>query len=196
MVTGSFARFLDPIIKYKTPEDLRSQLKTCLWRNLASVREVKRPSGKGVEIGATLRAQRIGAGYDNPQELAKELGISTRAIVAIESGDLRNVGIDILARIADTLGIPLPELFGELPLRPRTTRQDGNLKRLEKLAARAGWSARDYLELRDDYTKQLAAMGEPANIDEAQWRARHNALEERMLSESKQQSSVEQKSLF
>lgn len=61
------------------------------------------------EIGARLRAHRIGRGY-TPQALASRLGISRAALYRVEKGEISK--IDMLTAIADELGVSLPSLLG------------------------------------------------------------------------------------
>lgn len=61
------------------------------------------------EIGARLRAHRIGRGY-TPQALAERLGISRAALYRVEKGEISK--IDMLNAIANELGVSLPSLLG------------------------------------------------------------------------------------
>ena len=61
------------------------------------------------EIGARLRAHRIGRGF-SPQALAGRLGISRAALYRVEKGEISK--IDMLTAIAHELGVSLPSLLG------------------------------------------------------------------------------------
>lgn len=61
------------------------------------------------EIGARLRAHRIGRGF-TPQALAGRLGISRAALYRVEKGEISK--IDMLTAIAGELGVSLPSLLG------------------------------------------------------------------------------------
>lgn len=61
------------------------------------------------EIGARLRAHRIGRGY-SPEALAARLGISRAALYRAEKGEISK--IDLLNAIADELDVSLPSLLG------------------------------------------------------------------------------------
>lgn len=61
------------------------------------------------EIGARLRAHRIGRGF-SPQALADRLGISRAALYRVEKGEISK--IDMLNAIAVELGVSLPTLLG------------------------------------------------------------------------------------
>ncbi len=61
------------------------------------------------EIGPRMRAFRIGCGL-TPEELAAETGVSRAAIYRYESGHPPKV--DTLAKIAERLGVSLPNLLG------------------------------------------------------------------------------------
>lgn len=61
------------------------------------------------EIGARLRAHRIGRGY-SPEALAARLGISRAALYRVEKGEISKIGL--LGAISDELGVSLPSLLG------------------------------------------------------------------------------------
>src|SRR3546814_15313549 len=61
------------------------------------------------EIGARVRAYRLGAGY-NADQLASRLGVSRAALYRIEQGDI--VKVDVLESIAAILGTSLASLLG------------------------------------------------------------------------------------
>lgn len=185
MMTGSFANFLDEI-RYGSPEDLERKLRKSLSRNLDTVRVWKRmhPQNLRMEISQKLVKLRQQAGYDTAEELARHLGLNARIITAIENENYRNVNLFLLKWICNELGCTIRDLLEEAAMPIRSTGLDGNIRRLEKLVCTLNWSAVDYFELRDDYVGQLAARGELPTIAEDQWRARHNALEQRKLREA------------
>ncbi|HEV2969197.1 MAG TPA: protein kinase [Pirellulales bacterium] len=189
MVTGSPAHLLDDIT-YATPEDLERKLRRSLGANLGTVRRWKTlvHAGGAVPLGHRLTTLRTRKGYGSPGDLADSLGVSPRLLEAIEKGYYQSASIDLIERIAVALGASLNDLFGdEMPKASRNmTTPDANLKRLENTAKKAGWNADSFIDLRDDYLRQLAASGEGTNISEDQWVARHRALEARHLRESEE----------
>jgi hypothetical protein len=72
------------------------------------------------------------------------------------------------------------------------------VRRLEGIARSLNWPASDFLELRDDYLKELAASGSAASISEDEWTNRHGALEKRKLRdiEARVKSNPSQAKLF
>ncbi|MDF9302025.1 helix-turn-helix transcriptional regulator [Tritonibacter mobilis] len=62
-----------------------------------------------VELGARLRANRMGRGL-SPDDLAARLGISRAALYRAEKGEIAK--IEMLAAIADELNVSLPSLLG------------------------------------------------------------------------------------
>jgi transcriptional regulator with XRE-family HTH domain len=188
MVTGSPAHMLS-VITYSSPEDLEHKLRDVLQTHVPALRRRKSFIGSpdALALGHRLASLRIRKGYDSPDELADTLGISARLLEAIEKGYYQSASIDLIERISVGLGAPLSEVFaGEIPHSSRSApAPDANLRRLEITAKKAGWNADSFIELRDDYVRQLAASGEGSNVSEAQWVARHTALEARRLRESK-----------
>lgn len=183
MVTGSFLNLLDEII-YRTPEDLSQKLRRSLIRNLEAVRQHKRAAvvtRSRTEIGSKLAAARAARGYVTSEAFARAIGAAPRLVAAVENGDLENLGLSMLARLSNSLGLSLRDLFIDTPDAPQVPQHDQNLTRLETLAAKLGWSARDYFDLREDYQRQVAASGEPARLADDQWAARKNAIEQRRL---------------
>jgi transcriptional regulator with XRE-family HTH domain len=182
MVTGSFANFLDDIT-YATPEDLGRKLRKSLAGRLEIVRTWKRTSREypRVELGRRVTTLRKRAGFSSIGDLANAVGVSSRLIAAVESGRYENVGLSLLGHVCRVLGVTVRDLLepGAEPV--PTSRPNGNVQGLESLARRLGWSAQDYLDLRDDFAKQLAASGEPPQITDDQWIARRAALEQRRL---------------
>lgn len=186
MMTGSFANLLDQIAYDGSPEDLARKLRKSLSNNLDAIRTWKRasPSDSLEKIGQKLIKLRRQSGYEKPEELADDLGISSRIIIAIENGSYENIGLDLLTRICGLLGYSVRNLF-EPSVKPAgNVKADGNIRRLERVAMTLHWSASDYIMLRDDYLRQLAASGEPPTITEDQWRSRHGALEQRRFIEA------------
>lgn len=196
MVTGSFANFLDDErIVYSTPEDLARKLHRFLSRNLTAIREWKQKfrTSPGVGIGQKIAQYRERAGHSSPQEFAKILGISPRVLKALENGNYENIGVRLLTNICRGLIISMRTLFEDDAVSPKAESPDRNLKRLEILARNHGWSAEDFIGVRDDYLKQLAASGENDIISNEKWIERRSALEQRKLSRITRPS---QKDLF
>ena len=193
MVTGSFANLLDELV-YKTPEDLVRKLKRSLSRHSSTIRQFKAttPPSPQARLGHSLLSARTAAGYQSPEELAAALGISTKIILAIERGDYDNVGVHLLARLCRALNLSLHALFDPSTPADSRRRTDPNLVRLERLARRLSWNSTDYLDLRDDYLRQVAASGESSEFTDEQWRTRRTAQEQRRLKDiqdSSQQDS-------
>lgn len=183
MMLGCPANFV-ATIEYTSPEDLGKQLHKSLSDVLPRVRTWKSSTPKGsgrLEIGTKLAALRSRAGFDVPGALAAELGLPARLIEAIEAGRLENIGVQLLHRVCVVLGVSVVELIGEGLPQQRQGRQDENLRRLEDLARRFSWPTDEYLDLRADYRKQLAAKGETETLSDDQWFARRTALEQRRL---------------
>jgi hypothetical protein len=59
------------------------------------------------------------------------------------------------------------------------------------------WSVADYLQLRDDYERTLAAAGDTERIDEESWLQRHSALEKRKMQDNRAKTdATRQEELF
>lgn len=67
------------------------------------------PNLSAIDIGRRLKAFRLGSGM-TPDELASEIGISRAAIYRYEAGATPKV--DTLTKLADRLGVTLPNLLG------------------------------------------------------------------------------------
>lgn len=189
MMLGCFANLLEEPIYYNTPEDLATNLRRALQRNINRVREWKRKSQRipKIELGQKLAQLRETNSYSR-EDLASALGFSLRLLDAIEEGKIENIGIVMLAKISQLFAIPLGELiarekFGGKKASSGVATGDPNLRRLESVAREAGWSAGHYFDMVADYRKQVAADGETPNISAEHWMARHAALEKRRLKE-------------
>jgi transcriptional regulator with XRE-family HTH domain len=190
MVRGSFANVLSEIA-YSTPEDLERKLRRAFLEHIDALRRWKnaRPAVR-LDIADRLRTLREGAGYSTPEEFAKTIGVSGRMIAAIERGDFENVGVQLLATICSALGTALHQLVGSDAIVPVHSAHDANLRRLEELArsAQVNISARDFLELRDEYLSEPAASGVDHQVTFEDWTARFEALVRRHLAEAEQQT--------
>jgi len=185
MVLGSPANFV-ATIAYSSPEDLVKQLHQALEQILPAIRQRKNatlgpPSAKVLEIGSKIANLRARAGHETAAGFAAEVQLPARLIEGIESGRLENIGVQLLERICGALGVSLAELIGVTTPQRRESRQDANLRKLEELARRLGWPTAEYLDLRNDYRKQLAAKGETEVLSEEQWLVRRTALERQRL---------------
>jgi len=198
MVTGSPANLLDQI-SYGTPEELDRRLRESLNRNLQKVRLWRNlvRTKSGVNVAHKLVTLREARGYQSPADLAQAIGVSGRLLEAIEQGEYQNVSLQLLDRLASALGSSLRDLVSPATemIKSVAPAADANLKRLEDTARRLGWSATDYLDLRDDHLAQLAASGQTATLSQEQWMHRHGILEKRRLQETSD-STRRQSNLF
>jgi serine/threonine protein kinase/transcriptional regulator with XRE-family HTH domain len=195
MVTGSSLNLIGEVT-YSTPEDLSDKLRTLVGENLEKIRSFKdsiRPQ-ISQHIGARLGEIRREAGL-SLNEAAKAIGTSPRLLKALEERPLNyhNLGLHILGRLLIAYGTTIEAVFGPAPsvptVRPRTI--DQNIRALEEVSRTAGWSTSDYLELRDDYERQLAASGDPERVDQDRWLQRHAALEKRRIQDRRAKQSPE-----
>ncbi len=65
-----------------------------------------------VNLGMQLRINRIRAGL-TVKELAKKSGVSTTSIIWAENGKSKNIRLDSIIRLADTLNVSLEEIIVE-----------------------------------------------------------------------------------
>ena len=73
----------------------------------------KSPEPKDIEIGRLIRAQRLLCGFSQT-ELADAIGVTFQQVQKYEKG-VNRVGAGRLARIADTLGVPISFFFEGAP---------------------------------------------------------------------------------
>ena len=71
-------------------------------------------------VGERLKKWR---GTRSQREAAKAAGVSQAAWQAVEAGDIKRIGLDVAARIASTVGIPLTDLIGDPQLARRLRRE-------------------------------------------------------------------------
>lgn len=183
MVLGCPANVIAEI-DYRTPEDLARRLHKVLPEAREKVLRWRAGVGNANEratLASRLKEARLQAGYDSPESLADVLGISVRVVKAIESGTYENVGHKLLERLAAALGVAPGSLLvsGQAPTNSSSV--DANIRRLERIAQRAGWSASDYLKVRADYEHERAARGSQEAISDEEWLRRRQALERRAL---------------
>ncbi len=115
------------------------------------------------DIGARVRAYRLGAGF-NADELAAKLGVSRAALYRIEQGDI--VKIDVVQNIATILGTSLASLLGAgAEYHSNAASYQARMQQLEQNASHivALFSPLSYLLTTEEYDQYLALM-----IDEAQ----------------------------
>jgi hypothetical protein len=185
MVTGSFLNLVGEVT-FRTPEELTQKLRVLVGDSLDKIRSFKRSARPNIsdKISAHLRAMRQEAAM-SIEEAAINIGTSPRLLRAIEERPLNfhNAGLHIIGRLLAAYGKTAAELFGAsnnaLPTTPRGL--DQNIRTLEHVARRAGWSAVDFFELRDDYQKSLVASGDTETVSSDKWLQRHNALEKRKI---------------
>jgi len=198
MVTGSPANIIEEIY-YKTPEELERKLRKTLTLNLDKVRKWHSSvrSIATTHIGHKFVNLRREQGYDSITEFADKIGISPRLLEAFEQGEYQNIPLYLIEKLAISLGSSLSALLS--PVSPHkllmTSKNDSNIRLLENTAKKLRWDTSTFLELRDDYDRQLAASGEALKINPEQWVARKTALDNRHLKEPDDDSS-KQKQLF
>jgi serine/threonine protein kinase/transcriptional regulator with XRE-family HTH domain len=191
MMRGSLVNLVGDIV-YAGPDDLEQKLSKSLGQAIPGLRAMKRRdrsrSHHAGELGQRVRRARVDAGYETADELAGKLNIPVRILNAIERGEYDTIGAPYLEQIAATLRLPLSQLFADEYV-PEPHHEDPNLRRLEALVRERGldMSARDFLELRDEYQMQPAAHGEFADISKEGWLKRHEARQLRQLREAEQQ---------
>jgi len=140
----------------------------------------------------TTRAElRSGTGY-SIAEAADKAGISESLLEAIEDGQYENVGLVVLDKLCSLYGISVRDLVGSEVAAPRSAR-DVNLRRLESVAAKVGWSAADFIALRDSYESEVAASGGSVTVSEEEWMARHQAVERQKMNLTANVTPADQK---
>jgi transcriptional regulator with XRE-family HTH domain len=187
MILGSFANVIG-VVKYETPEDLVSRLRAVLRDGVKSLRRARKfAAPHGVPIGERLRARRLAQGFKSPEEFAEACGISSRFVSAIENGEYRNVGFDVLVGYCRALDTSIGELLGGIAniapadaAAPDNSHQR-NLQLVEDLSARLNWSVLDMRTLKQEYLEEFAARKRPRNLEESDVLAMHEALEKRKL---------------
>jgi len=110
------------------------------------------------EIGARVRAYRLGAGY-NADQLATRLGVSRAALYRIEQGDI--VKVDVLESIATILGTSLASLLGVgAEYHSNAASYQARMQQLEENASHivALFSPLSYLLTTESYDHDLAVM--------------------------------------
>jgi len=163
MVTGGLLNLVDEPIVYADPEDLAVRLRTSLegcidrlrgWHPVLS-------SGRGDSIAQRLLQFRKQMNWSLP-EAAIKFGISVRHLEALETRPdaYHNVGIVVLNRIAEVLGVGLADVLGLSPVEraPLQTPTDPNVGLFELVARKQGWSAESLLDVRDHYLTDKEAI--------------------------------------
>jgi transcriptional regulator with XRE-family HTH domain len=178
MATGSHANFLEKF-SYSTPEDLEKRLRTCLGRNIERLRKWRRKK-PALDVGAKLEQARQARRY-SLEEVVVGLGISESLLSAIERGDNDNPGMAVVERLCQFYGISLNDLAVPSVATSSPALPDANVRRLELVARNLNWTTSDFLDLRDDYSKELAASGSSSTISQEEWSNRHAALEKRKI---------------
>lgn len=201
MVTGSFLNLIGEVT-YRNPEDLTEKLHELVGNNLERIRSFKnsiRPDAAiSQHVGVRLREMRQDAGL-SIMDVAKKIGTSARLLKTLEQRPLNyhNISIHVIGRLLVAYGFTAADLFGAItpPVRsPRTC--DHNIRTLERLASSMSWSAVDYIQLRDDYEKTIAAAGDTERIDEEAWLQKHNALENRKLQDGQAKARSAKEDFF
>lgn len=132
-------------------------------------------------LGPRVKERRIAAGYSTPEELAAALGLPATLIRTIEMGHNENAGVQVVEAICRALKCQMEDLIGTIVSTTDPQFSELSIRRLERLAQKAGWSATDLLELRDQYQHELAARGSSNVLTDADWLARKGILERRRL---------------
>jgi transcriptional regulator with XRE-family HTH domain len=110
------------------------------------------------DIGARVRAYRLGAGY-SADELAAKLGVSRAALYRIEQGEI--VKIDVVQNIASILGTSLASLLGAgAEYHSNAASYQARMQQLEENASHivALFSPLSYLLTTEEYDEYLALM--------------------------------------
>lgn len=187
MVRGSFGNLVGEI-EYSTPEELVRQVRKLLGMSAEGLHRWKRRQSRVIPgLAPQLRQWRLQANFPSAHEFADALGLSPRIIEALEQGEHENIGMQLLSFICSALGRSVSELFVGGTSADRGPEEDSNLLTLEQLAREIPFTARDFLELRDQYKHELAAAGEPFQIDRAGWWVRYEQLERRRFEEGGQE---------
>ncbi len=184
MLLGSFAQILDKIF-YDTPEDFETKLRVSLSKHVQTIRQAKTAARRvsNLRIGARLAELRHERGYSTVEALGEAIGVAARTLSSLESGELDNPSLYLLAHITRGLDVSLTDLLGTSTVAPIGASADGNVQSLERFAKQQGLTASDFLELREDYLKQLAAKGDSLHLRPEDWLQRHIALEQRHFRE-------------
>lgn len=97
-----------------------------------------------------------------------------------------NVGIVMLRRIAKAHEVSFGDLLSTVPVRQMSgpVQDDASTRRLEEVARIQNWAAADFLDIRDDLRKELAARGGARDVTAEEIHRRHEALERKRLSHS------------
>jgi serine/threonine protein kinase/transcriptional regulator with XRE-family HTH domain len=182
MLLGSFANLLE-VIRYQKPEDLELKVRKLFARFLPRIRNARQLARRSsaIQVGGRLKEMRLAKGYKSVEEMAEAIGMSSDIIAHLESGDLDNPGIRLLSYIARGLDCALADVISYGVVEPIGGTSNPSLQALERTARDAGWSASDYLDLRDDFLRQVAASGEPMSLGDEEWLSRHTTLEKRRL---------------
>jgi serine/threonine protein kinase/transcriptional regulator with XRE-family HTH domain len=186
MTKGSYANLIGEIT-YSSPEDLHRKLRELLRTNIGRLRSLR----AGLNFRAVtpvadrFSEARKAAGY-SLAEAAMQSGISQTLLRAIENGQNDNFGIVIINKLCVLYGISVDELLKTEPVRAKPAGPDPNVRRLESVARRLSWPATDLLELRDEYSAELAASGADTGISEEEWEQRHAASQKQKLKEATQ----------
>lgn len=186
MMRGSFANLVGEVT-YAGPEDLEFKLRRLLGTVVARLRGWRQRTATptAVVVAQRFREARERAGYANAAEFASRMGISTPLVEALERGEYENIGVQLLSLLSRELGSPLASLLeSSAPAARIRPAGDANLERLEQFSREMQLSAREYLEMRDDYLRQIAASGEPLRLMKTDWMNRRRALEERRFREA------------
>lgn len=187
MVVGSPLNLLsDGVLEYDTPEVLERKLRRVLTESADRIAEWReqRQRPRGLTVGQRLQEYRRARGYVSELEFARRVGVSARVIEGLERGEFEFLDVGVLTRACQVLGVSITDLLaGDGAMVPISTDSDPNLQRLELIAGQLGWSTTDFLELRSDYLRELAATGGGArgSVSEESWEKRHSALHQRKL---------------
>ena len=186
MITGSPLNLIGEGA-YSSVEELNEKLREVIANNLKKIRSFEGSLRPAIsqQVGERLRQIRQQSGL-SIEDAATKIGTSARLIRSLEERPLdeHNIGLHVVGRLLAAYESTIEDLFG--PLEPRATPAkdlDRNLRILEEVAKSAGWPARDYFELKDDYERQIAASGDTERVDADNWLRRHGALEKRRLSD-------------
>ena len=186
MVLGAPTNFVGHLV-YESLADLETKLRAALDSVAPEIRAFKKWRANFepcAPIGAQIRELRRQAGYASSDDFAKAMSLPPSLLGLLESGEYDNVGISVLDRIAKTLGTTLAEMFAKRNTQTSVREPDPNLRELEELAVRLSWGASVFLNLRDDYLREIAAKGAAENLTREDWLNRQHTLDERRLEKS------------
>lgn len=193
MVIGSHLNLIGHVV-YAGPEDLEAKIRSCLGENLTRIRSFRNAVKPAITetIGARLRQMRESVGF-SLEQAASQIGASSRLLQDIEARALsyHNAGLHLVARLLTVYGKTALELFSgaESSSVQSEPRADFNIVRLEGVARRLGWSIPDFLDLREEYQRELAASGGSELITEDVWIQRQRALQSRRWKDSQARGS-------